>query len=124
MRTTEIIVDGRRIPLHALNSLVVGGGAAALNAAVSLHELGVRDLAVAAEAMGAGTSFNTGSDKQTYYKLSLAGPHADSIPDMARDLHAGGCMHGDIALAEAAGSARAFFHLVRLGVPFPQDASG
>jgi succinate dehydrogenase/fumarate reductase flavoprotein subunit len=54
----------------------------------------------------------------------LAGPNADSIPDLARDLFAGGCMHGDIALAEAAGSARAFFHLVRLGVPFPQDASG
>ncbi|MCX6561574.1 MAG: FAD-binding protein [Candidatus Aminicenantes bacterium] len=124
MRTTEIIIDGRRIPLLSLNTLVVGSGTAALNAAVSLHELGARDLALATEAMGAGTSFNAGSDKQTYYKLSLAGPNADSIPDMARDLFAGGCMHGDIALAEAAGSARAFLNLVRLGVPFPQDANG
>ncbi|MDD8025966.1 MAG: FAD-binding protein [Acidobacteriota bacterium] len=124
MRTTDIIVGGQRIPLVSLNTLVVGSGAAALNAAVSLHELGLRDIAVAAEAMGAGTSFNAGSDKQTYYKLSLAGASPDSVADMARDLFAGGCMHGDIAMAEAAGSARAFFNLVRLGVPFPHDASG
>lgn len=124
MRRDEISVDGRRIPLFALNTLVVGSGAAALNAAVSLHELGRRDIAVATEGLGLGTSFNTGSDKQTYYKLSLAGPAPDSVPDMARDLHAGGAMHGDIALAEAAGSVRAFFNLVRLGVPFPHDAGG
>jgi succinate dehydrogenase/fumarate reductase flavoprotein subunit len=124
MRSDEIIVEGRRVPLFLLNTLVVGSGAAALNAAVSLHELGITDLALATEAMGAGTSFNAGSDKQTYYKLSLAGTSVDSVPDLARDLFAGGCMHGDIALAEAAGSARAFFNLVRLGVPFPQDAWG
>jgi succinate dehydrogenase/fumarate reductase flavoprotein subunit len=43
---------------------------------------------------------------------------------MARDLAAGGSMHGDIALAEAQGSLEAFFHLVALGVPFPRDRYG
>ncbi len=43
---------------------------------------------------------------------------------MARDLAAGGSMHGDIALAEAQGSLEAFFHLVGLGVPFPHDRYG
>ena len=43
---------------------------------------------------------------------------------MARDLAAGGSMHGDIALAEAQGSLEAFFRLVELGVPFPRDRYG
>jgi len=124
VKSSQINIDGCRVPCHAVAALVVGSGAAGLNAALSLHELGMADVALATEAMGAGTSFNAGSDKQTYYKLSLAGPASDSVPDMARDLFAGGCVHGDIALAEAAGSARAFFNLVRLGVPFPHDASG
>ena len=33
-------------------------------------------------------------------------------------------MHGDIAYIEAVNSARAFFHLVELGVPFPHDRYG
>ena len=33
-------------------------------------------------------------------------------------------MHGDIALCEAQNSARAFFHLAELGVPFPYDRYG
>ena len=73
---------------------------------------------------GGGTSANSGSDKQTYYKLSLSGDRPDSAFDMARDLAAGGSMHGDIALAEAQGSLEAFFHLVGLGVPFPHDRFG
>ena len=43
---------------------------------------------------------------------------------MARDLAAGGSMHGDLALVEASLSVRAFLHLVALGVPFPRDAYG
>jgi succinate dehydrogenase/fumarate reductase flavoprotein subunit len=124
MRTSTLQIGGRSLPLISLNTLIVGSGAAALNAAVNLHRLGRTDIAVATEAFGAGTSFNTGSDKQTYYKLSLAGGPGDSPRAMAADLFAGGCMHGDIALAEAAGSARAFFNLVELGVPFPHDPYG
>lgn len=124
MKTTAIRIGGRRVPLVSLNTLIIGSGAAALNSAVSLRDLGMTDIALVTEAFGGGTSFNTGSDKQTYYKLSLAGEGGDSVVEMARDLRAGGGMHGDIALCEAAGSVRAFINLVRLGVPFPHDAQG
>ena len=108
----------------SLNTLIIGSGAAGLNAAVRLHEYGQTDIAVITDRFGAGTSANSGSDKQTYYKLSLAGDLPDSAYDMARDLAAGGSMHGDIALVEAQGSLEAFFHLVNLGVPFPHDRYG
>jgi len=124
MRTTRVRIGGRAYPVHSLNTIVIGSGAAGLNAAVRLHEYGQTDVAVVTERLGAGTSANAGSDKQTYYKLSLSGDRADSAADMARDLAAGGSMHGDIALAEAQGSLEAFFHLVALGVPFPYDRFG
>lgn len=124
MKITEIRVGPVRCPLVSLNTLIIGSGAAALNAAVRLHERGQRDIAVATEAFGGGTTNNAGSDKQTYYKLSLAGDRPDSPYEMARDLYEGGCMHGDIALCEAQGSAEAFYHLVGLGVPFPHDRFG
>jgi succinate dehydrogenase/fumarate reductase flavoprotein subunit len=122
--TTETQIDGRVIPVHSLNTLVIGSGAAGLNAALQLHRRGVRNVAILTELWGAGTSFNAGSDKQTYYKLSLAGAKADSPRQMAEDLFRGGCMHGDIALCEAQHSARAFFNLVELGVPFPHTRHG
>jgi succinate dehydrogenase/fumarate reductase flavoprotein subunit len=103
--------------------LVVGSGAAARNAALHLLRLGVTDIGFATDRWDAGTSFNAGSDKQTYYKLGLSG-QPDSALELAQDLWAGRCMHGDIALCEAQGSARAFYHLVELGVPFPHDRHG
>ena len=124
MRTSRVRIGGRTYPLHSMNTVVIGSGAAGLNAAVRLHELGQTDVAIVTDRFGAGTSANSGSDKQTYYKMSLAGDQADSAHDMARDLAAGGSMHGDIALAEAQGSVEAFFHLVALGVPFPYDRYG
>ncbi len=84
---------------------------------------GVSDIAIVTEKWNAGTSYNAGSDKQTYYKLALAGG-ADSARQLAQDLWAGGCMHGDIALCEAFGSPHAFCNLVDLGVPFPHDRYG
>ncbi len=124
MSISEVRVAGIRLRLVSLNTLVVGSGAAALNAAVRLHASGIKNIAVAAECFGGGTSFEAGSDKQTYYKLSLAGDSPDSPLDMARDLGSGGAMHGDIALCEALGSARAFMDLVGLAVPFPHDRFG
>lgn len=124
MKLDLLPVAGLRLPVYSLNTLIIGSGAAALKAAVSLHRLGVPDIAVATEDWQAGTSRNAGSDKQTYYKLSLSGRLSDSIFEMARDLSAGGSMHGDIALVEAATSLRAFFDLVELGVPFPHDRYG
>ena len=111
------------LPVHSLNTLIIGSGAAARNAALQLIRLGVTDLAMVTDRWNAGTSYNAGSDKQTYYKVALSGT-PDSALDMARDLFAGGCMHGDLALCEALGSARGFFNLVELGVPFPHDRHG
>ncbi len=124
MKKSWASIKGARLPVHSLNTLIIGSGAAALNAALCLHDFGVTDIAVATDRWGGGTSNNAGSDKQTYYKLSLAGELPDSAFRMAVDLFSGGSMQGDIALAEAQNSARAFFHLVELGVPFPHDAYG
>ena len=68
-----------------------------------------------------GTSRNTGSDKQTYYKLTLSGGDPDSVRDMADTLFSGEAVDGDVALCEAALSAQCFLHLVELGVPFPRN---
>ncbi len=105
-------------------ALVIGSGAAGLAAAVRLHASGVTDLAICTEGLQMGTSINTGSDKQTYYKLGMYGREPDSPFLMAEDLMGGGAVHGDIALAEAALSPLAFHHLVSLGVPFPHDSYG
>ena len=107
-----------------VRTLVVGTGAAGYAAAVRLHQYGVRDLAILTENVKAGTSRNTGSDKQTYYKLSLAGKEADSVRGMAEELFRGQCVDGDLALCEAALSARCFFYLTELGVPFPDNEYG
>lgn len=109
---------------YDVRTLVVGSGAAGLRAAERLHELGLGDIALLTEGMSCGTSRNTGSDKQTYYKLSLSGSDADSVRDMADALFGGQAVDGDIALCEAAASAGGFFHLAQLGVPFPTNDYG
>ncbi len=111
------------VPLLRVNTLVLGSGASGLNAAVQLRNQGVEDVLILTEGLEMGTSINTGSDKQTYYKLGMCDADADAPRLMAGTYFDGG-MHGDLALAEAAGSARGFLHLVNLGVPFPRDAYG
>ncbi len=81
-----ITAGGLQLPVYSLNTLIVGSGAAALNAALHLHEFGVRNIAIATAQMGGGTSNLSGSDKQTYYKLGLSADHTDSIYDLARTL--------------------------------------
>jgi succinate dehydrogenase/fumarate reductase flavoprotein subunit len=110
--------------IHKAHTLVIGSGAAGLNAAIQLHAHGIEDLLIVTEGLQMGTSINTGSDKQTYYKLSMCGADNDSPQDLAEALYAGGSMHGDLALCEASLSARAFMGLVNLGVPFPRDRFG
>jgi len=70
--------SGKPLPVTWVHTLVIGSGAAGLNAAVQLAQNGVTDLLVVTEGLDMGTSINTGSDKQTYYKLSLSGAEADS----------------------------------------------
>ncbi|MBR1686147.1 MAG: FAD-binding protein [Clostridia bacterium] len=104
-------------------TVVVGSGCAGLNAADTLRALGEESLLLVTEDMLSGTSRNTGSDKQTYYKLSLSGDDGDSVGDLARDLHYPD-VNGDTALCEAAASASCFFKLCSLGVPFPTNEYG
>ena len=116
--------DEIRLDLITLHTLVVGSGAAGLNCAEHLHEKGVRDIAVVTDKLGGGTSNNSGSDKQTYYKMSVFGDVPDSPMEFAHALYDGGMMHGDLAYVEALGSLPEFFHLVRNGVPFPRNGYG
>ncbi len=103
--------------------IVIGTGAAGYNAAIRLTEGGTRT-ALVTEGVCCGTSRNTGSDKQTYYKLGLGGDTPDSVRRMARDLFDCGGVDGDTALCEAALSARCFFALCELGVEFPVNRFG
>ena len=67
-------------PTYELDAAVIGSGCAGFNAADSLYDLGVRRTAACSpKAVNMGTSRNTGSDKQTYYKLSLTGDAQDSV---------------------------------------------
>ncbi len=106
------------------HTLIIGTGCAGFNAADKLFDLGVTDIAMITEGRFMGTSRNTGSDKQTYYKLSLCGSDGDSIREMADTLYSGGGVMGEHALCEAAYSPRCFMRLVELGVPFPTNEFG
>ncbi len=124
MEKSSIQIDGNSIPVYQLNTVVVGTGAAGYNAADRLWQYGQRDIAIVTEGINSGTSRNTGSDKQTYYKLTLSGGDPDSVREMAETLFAGQCVDGDIALCEAALSSQGFLKLVDLGVPFPRNRYG
>lgn len=105
------------------DAIVIGSGAAGYCAAERLHSYGVTNIAVVTNGKLFGTSRNCGSDKQTYYKISLDGA-SDSAYDMARDITAGGSCDGELAYVEAVNSARCFLHLVECGVSFPTDDYG
>ncbi|MBP3391555.1 MAG: FAD-binding protein [Clostridia bacterium] len=106
------------------DALVIGTGAAGYHGALRIQEFGKKNVAIITECIYAGTSRNSGSDKQTYYKLGLGGDSADSVAQMARDLFANGAVDGDNALCEAALSARCFLNLCELGVAFPVNRYG
>ncbi len=105
------------------HTVVLGSGAAGLSAALRLRAEGIDSVAIVTEGLQMGTSINTGSDKQTYYKLGICGKDLDSPVSLAESLR-GSSAHGDIALVEAVTSVRAFSNLVNIGVPFPRDAYG
>lgn len=111
-------------PVYRYHTIIVGSGAAGFNSADSLWNEGERDIAIVTDGVDFGTSRNTGSDKQTYYKLTLAGSQPDSIGMMAKTLFDGMCVDGDHALCEAALSVPGFLKLCALGVPFPQNRFG
>ena len=116
---------------HA-NTVIVGAGAAGMNAAVKLLEFrrtageenAQDELLVVTGGLTLGASRMSGSDKQTYYKMGASPSVPDTAVDFAATLTAFGCCHGDTALVEGIGSLRGFYHLVEAGVPFPHDSSG
>ncbi len=108
----------------SVDALVIGTGASGYNAACRIRQLGKKSVAIVTEGVKMGTSRNTGSDKQTYYKLGLGGDSPDSVAQMAQNLFAGGSVDGDNALCEAALSSRCFLNLCELGVAFPHNRYG
>jgi len=116
--------EKNKVEVVNVNTCVVGTGAAGYNAACRLKKYEVNDLLLISENRLGGTSRNTGSDKQTYYKLTLGGDIPDSVAEMATSLFEGIAVDGDIALCEAALSTQSFLRLVELGLPFPVNRYG
>ena len=102
MTESVLVIGTRPCRVVSLNTVIVGTGAAGFNAALRLRDYGQDDIAIVTEGVEMGTSRNTGSDKQTYYKMNLCGDFADSPRAMAEDLFRGKAVDGDIAYAEAA----------------------
>lgn len=106
------------------DAIIIGSGAAAYSAADWLYKENVTDIAIVTENRLYGTSRNTGSDKQTYYKISMDGKTPDSPYKMAKDMSAGGSCDGIKAYKQAVGSMRCFLRLFEYGVNFPTDEFG
>lgn len=117
-------IHGQKIPVFVFQTVIVGSGCAGLAAADRLFSFGQTDIALVTEGLRMGTSRNTGSDKQTYYKLTLSGGTPDSVREMAETLFAGHRTDGDTALCESALSVRSFCRLTEIGVPFPKNRWG
>ncbi|HEX2856405.1 MAG TPA: FAD-binding protein [Propionibacteriaceae bacterium] len=124
MQISTLRIGDEDVPVVTANTVVVGTGAAGYCAADRLVQFGQDDVVMVTDKVRAGASRNAGSDKQTYYKLTLSGDDDDSVRAMAWTLFSGGAMDGDNAVAEAALSARCFYHLVEAGVPFPSNRLG
>ena len=130
METKQIA--NQTVTFHRYNTIIVGSGAAGLNCAVHLYEFmsqkGIKNpqekIAILTAGLTLGASRMSGSDKQTYYKIGTSPDVPDSAEAYAKTLTAGGGCHGDLALAEAIGSLREFYHLVYASVPFPTDSMG
>jgi len=130
MQTKQIA--NQKITIHHYHTVIVGSGAAGMNCAVHLYEFmrqkGVANpqekIAVVTAGIGLGASRMSGSDKQTYYKMGTSPDVPDCAEEFAKSLISAGCCHGDLALAEAIGSLREFYHLVQIGVQFPHDPLG
>ncbi len=106
------------------DAIIIGSGAAAYSAADWLFKKNITDVAVITENRLSGTSRNTGSDKQTYYKLSMDGNCPDSPYKMATDICSAGCTDGEKMYLQALNSTRCFLRLCDYGVNFPTDEFG
>lgn len=105
-------------------AIIIGSGAAAYSCADWLYREGIKNIAVVTENRLSGTSRNTGSDKQTYYKISMDGFTPDSPYKMASDMFSGGSCDGEKMYLEAVSSQKCFLRLYEYGVNFPTDKFG
>ena len=124
MQETYTSIYGINVKKITLDALVIGTGAAGYNAAIRLDKYGISDVAMVTEGINMGTSRNTGSDKQTYYKMNLCADYPDSPKAMAQDFFKGKCVDGDNAYCEASLSVPCFLQLCELGVEFPVNRLG
>ncbi len=111
------------LTIHTVRTIVVGAGAAGLNTAARLAELGHEDMVLVTEKPG-GVSADPVSAKSKYYRLGMDWDDPDSPVAFARTLCEGGMTHGDVAYVEAVNSIPAFLRLAGSGVPFPRDEYG
>lgn len=110
--------------MKVYDAIIIGTGAAGYSVADWLYKENVKNIAILSENRFSGTSRNTGSDKQTYYKLSLDGQTLDSPYKMAKDICEGGCTDGEKAYLQSLYSRDCFMRLYDYGVLFPRDAFG
>jgi len=115
-------IKGLRCPLHKIEALVLGSGAAGLRAAVELKREGI-DVLVCSTGLFSGTSACSGSDKQTLHTAGTSN-RGDNFTQLANDIGSGGGMDQDTAYIEAVGSIGAFAGLQYMGLPLPQDRFG
>jgi succinate dehydrogenase / fumarate reductase, flavoprotein subunit len=115
-------IGGLDVPVHRVEALVLGSGAAGLRAAVELKREGVQVMVVST-GLFSGTSACSGSDKQTLHTAGTSN-RGDDFTKLASDLGSGGCMDSDTAYIEAVGSVGAFAGLQYMGLPLPQDRFG
>ncbi len=106
------------------DAIIIGSGAAAYSVADWLYKENIENIAIVTENRLSGTSRNTGSDKQTYYKLSMDGKTLDSPYKMASDICESGCADGEKMYLQAVNSIRCFLRLCDYGVNFPTDEFG
>ncbi len=106
------------------DAIIIGSGAAAFSVADWLYKGKKENIAIITENRLSGTSRNTGSDKQTYYKMSLDGKTPDSPYKMANDICKAGCTDGEKMYLQAVNSVRCFLRLCEYGVNFPTDEFG
>ena len=120
--TQTIDIRGLICPVHRVEALVLGSGAAGLRAAVELKRENI-DVAVCSTGLFSGTSACSGSDKQTLHTAGTSN-RGDDFVKLANDIGSGGAMDKDTAYIEAVGSIGAFAGLQYLGLPLPQDRFG
>lgn len=118
----SISCEGLEIPVHRVEALVLGSGAAGLRSAVDMKREGV-NVVVASTGLFSGTSACSGSDKQTIHTAGTSN-RGDDFVKLSQDISGGGCMDADTAYIESVGSIQAFGGLQYMGLPLPQDRFG